>query len=121
MLHQHGIALYGGENGIRDIHALESAIAQPQATFDGQLLHPTLAGQAAAYLYHLVQGHGFVDGNKRVGVYAALVFLDQNGHELKSPPAELENIVMALASGHKTKTEIFDFMTHRIQPRSSDS
>jgi death on curing protein len=73
--HQNQIDTYGGGQGIRDIGLLESAIAQPEACFGGQFLHADVFEMAAAYLYHLVMNHPFVDGNKRVGLEAALIFL----------------------------------------------
>ncbi|MFN5897887.1 MAG: type II toxin-antitoxin system death-on-curing family toxin, partial [Planctomyces sp.] len=76
--HQCQIEIYGGSPGIRDRGLLESAIAQPQTTFGGQYLHADVFEMAAAYLYHLVMNHPFVDGNKRVGLEAALVFLEIN-------------------------------------------
>lgn len=72
--HQNQIETYGGGQGIRDIGLLESAIAQPEACFGGQFLHADVFEMAAAYLYHLVMTHRFVDGNKRVGLEAALIF-----------------------------------------------
>jgi death-on-curing protein len=76
--HQNQIDTYGGSYGIRDIGLLESAIAQPEASFSGQYVHADIFEMAAAYLYHLVMNHPFVDGNKRVGLEAALVFLEIN-------------------------------------------
>ena len=69
---------YGGAAGIRDLGLLQSALAMAQAFFGGQVMHPTLFDQAAAYLYHLVQNHPFVDGNKRIGAASALDFLAMN-------------------------------------------
>ena len=67
-IHAHQIARYGGTPGIRDRTLLESALAMPKATFGAELLHPTLSEQAAAYVFHLVKNHPFLDGNKRVGL-----------------------------------------------------
>ena len=64
-IHSKQINLYGGSLGIRDEGLLDSAIYQPQATFGGELLHPTIVEQAAAYLFHIANNHAFVDGNKR--------------------------------------------------------
>lgn len=69
-IHADQIERYGGSGGIRDRGLLEAAVAMPQASFDGQLLHGDLFEMAAAYLYHLVQNHPFVDGNKRAGTAA---------------------------------------------------
>ena len=73
------VGRFGGTAGVRDQGLPESAVAQPQMTFGGEFVHADLFAMAAAYLFHLVQGHAFVDGNKRVGLLAALVFLDING------------------------------------------
>jgi death-on-curing protein len=66
-LHRRLLEATGGAFSIRDFGALESAIAQPKATFEAVDLHPTLVETAAALGFSLVQGHAFVDGNKRVG------------------------------------------------------
>jgi death on curing protein len=77
--HSEQIAAYGGRDGIRDLGLLESALAQPEAMFDGERLHADLFEMAAAYLLHLVMNHPFIDGNKRVGLEATLIFLEING------------------------------------------
>jgi death on curing protein len=64
-LHRDQIESFGGSPGIRDQGLLESALAQPEATFGGEYLHSTIPDQAAAYLYHLALNHPFIDGNKR--------------------------------------------------------
>ena len=66
-LHTHIITQTGGIQGVRDAGALESAIAQPRITFDGQDLYPTLIEKAAALGFSLINNHPFLDGNKRVG------------------------------------------------------
>ena len=66
-LHQRILAQTGGAQGVRDLGLLESALAQPKATFDGTDLHPTLVDKAAALGCALVANHAFVDGNKRIG------------------------------------------------------
>ena len=60
-LHADQVRMYGGESGVRDIALLESAVAQPQATFEGKLLHGDLFEQAAAYMFHIVMNHPFLD------------------------------------------------------------
>ena len=74
-IHQTLIDLFGGMPGIRDEGLLESALSQPQATFFGELLHPTIHEQAAAYLYHIAKNHPFLDGNKRTAYGAMETFL----------------------------------------------
>lgn len=78
-LHAEQLARWGGSGGIRDRGALEAAVAAPQATFGGTHLHEDLFSMAAAYAFHLAEAQAFLDGNKRVGLNAALVFLDLNG------------------------------------------
>lgn len=112
-LHADQIALYGGEHGVRDTGLLESAVAQPQATFGGQYLHKDLVEMAAAYLFHIVKNHPFVDGNKRTGAVAALVFLDLNGIEIDAPKGSIYELTMSVATGHADKTQIAEFFrTH---------
>ncbi|MDX2039099.1 MAG: type II toxin-antitoxin system death-on-curing family toxin [Isosphaeraceae bacterium] len=107
--HTEQIANYGGTPGVRDIGSLESAWAQPQAQFDGQYLHADLFGMAAAYLYHIVQNHPFIDGNKRVGLEAALVFLEINDLSLTATDDELIDLTLRTAQGSASKIEIADF------------
>lgn len=96
----------GGGAGLRDAGLLESAVLMPQQQFGGEYLHRGLAAMAAAYLFHLAMNHAFVDGNKRVGVLAALVFLDANGVQELPDPEELERVTMAVASSAMNKREV---------------
>ena len=107
--HQNQIDTYGGSHGIRDIGLLESAIAQPEASFGGQYLHADIFEMAAAYIYHLVMNHPFVDGNKRVGLEAALIFLEINNENLKASDEELVDLVLKTTAGQVGKREIADF------------
>ncbi|MBW3539168.1 MAG: type II toxin-antitoxin system death-on-curing family toxin [Planctomycetes bacterium] len=108
-IHRDQIARYGGSEGIRDRGLLESAVAMPQAAFGGQYLHTDLFQMAAAYLYHLVQNHPFIDGNKRVGAAAADVFLTLNGLTLTAPEEQYEELVMSVAQSESGKTTVADF------------
>ena len=107
--HQNQIDTYGGSHGIRDIGLLESAIAQPEASFGGQYLHADIFEMAAAYLYHLVMNHPFVDGNKRVGLEAALIFLEINNENLNCSDQELVDLVLKTTAGQVGKREIAEF------------
>jgi death-on-curing protein len=98
-LHAMQIARFGGSAGIRDAGLLDSALAQPRAEFDGQYLHPTLVSMAATYLFHIVMNHPFVDGNKRVGLHACLVFLELNGLAVNASGDDLYELVMSVAKG----------------------
>ena len=95
-----------GADGIRDFNLLESALAQPMARFGGQFLHGDLFFMAAAYLFHLVRNHAFVDGNKRTGLAVALAFLDVNGVTIASGTESLFELTIAVAEGRSTKDEI---------------
>ncbi|MBX3426192.1 MAG: type II toxin-antitoxin system death-on-curing family toxin [Pirellulales bacterium] len=110
LLHLDQIELYGGDPGVRDLGLLDSAVAQPRATFGGELLHQFPFETAAAYLFHLVQNHPFVDGNKRTGAVAALVFLDLNGIEIEAPPGGLSELTLAVATGQADKARIAAFL-----------
>jgi death-on-curing protein len=116
-LHDALIAQSGGSTGIRDLPALESALAQPRATFDGTDLHPTLTGKAAALGYSLTLNHPFVDGNKRVGHAAMEVFLFLNGLELLGTIDEHEHLMLALADGQLTREGLTIWLEQRVRPR----
>ena len=107
--HQNQIETYGGIHGIRDIGLVESAIAQPEASFGGQYLHADLFEMTAAYLYHLVMNHPFVDGNKRVGLEASLIFLEVNDESLIADDEELVDLVLKTTAGQVGKREIAEF------------
>jgi death-on-curing protein len=114
-LHEHQVAVYGGSDGIRDLAALESALAMPGAGFGEEYFHKGLAAMAAAYLFHLCQNHPFVDGNKRVAAAAAFSFLHMNGQLLQAPPEAFRDLVLATASGRSDKTAITTFLAAHLQ------
>ena len=107
---------YGGDSGVRDMGLLESAIAQPRAAFDGQPLHSFPFEMAAAYLFHIVQNHPFLDGNKRTGAVAALLFLDLNGIEMNPPAGEIYNLTISVATGTTGKQPISEFFRTHSSP-----
>lgn len=113
-IHGRLIEEFGGDEGLRDRGLLESAAAMPQAMFSGQYLHSTLAEMAAAYHFHLCSNHPFIDGNKRVAVASAELFLVLNGFELKATDNELENITLELASGKLSKEAIVEFYSEKV-------
>jgi death-on-curing protein len=97
----------GGSTGLCSLELLYSAVAQPEATYDGELLHPTVWDQAAAYAYHLALNHAFVDGNKRVGLNAALTFLRLNGYSLpESANDALEGAMVKIVEDHLAKDAV---------------
>ena len=109
-IHADQIKRYGGRSGLRDLGLLQSAVAVPRSSFGGRYLHGTLFEIAAAYLFHIVQNHPFVDGNKRVGTAAALVFLKMNGIDIAVPNDALVELVLDVAQGKVNKTEIAEFL-----------
>ncbi|MBN2526829.1 MAG: type II toxin-antitoxin system death-on-curing family toxin [Deltaproteobacteria bacterium] len=105
-IHAMQLARYGGGEGIRDRALLESALAQPQMTFDGEYVHVGIFSMAAAYLFHIVSNHPFVDGNKRTGLLCILVFLDLNGIAIERNSDALYDLTMAVAEGRTNKVEV---------------
>lgn len=102
--HTEQIATYGGLPGIRDAGLLESARAQAETQFGGQ------------YLYHIVSNHSFLDGNKRVGLEAALVFLEINGQPVNATDDELVDLTLRTAQSKATKHEIAEFFRTHVSP-----
>jgi death-on-curing protein len=98
-LHADQLRLYGGARGLRDKGALESALARPAMTFGGEDLYEDLASKAAALMHSLVLNHAFVDGNKRAGAYAAILFVELNGQAFLATPGELVTMTLAVAEG----------------------
>ena len=105
-LHAEVVSRYGGSRGIRDLGLLESALAVPKASFGGDYLHGSLSEMAAAYLFHVVRNHPFVDGAKRAGLAAAIAFLGLNDQWLQADPVELGELVVAVAAGRATKADV---------------
>jgi death-on-curing protein len=105
-LHADQISSFGGTPGVRDEGLLESALAQPQATFGGDFLHPTISEQAAAYLYHIAMNHPFIDGNKRTAFAVTDTFLRLNGCALNLTDDRAYDLVMRVARGTMTKEEL---------------
>lgn len=108
-LHRSLIEHYGGDPGLRDAGLLQSAIAVPQSSFDREYLHQDLFEMAAAYLYHIVQNHPFIDGNKRTGAASAIIFLAINGLDIDADEDGLVDVTLAAATGRLGKPEIADF------------
>jgi death-on-curing protein len=112
--HRDQLERYGGAEGIRDVGLLQSALAMPQAGFGGKYLHRDICEMAAAYLFHLVKNHPFVDGNKRVGAVSAVVFLAMNDLTLDAPVPAFEELVLAVAQGQADKQAIAQFFREHV-------
>jgi death on curing protein len=98
-LHRLQLRQYGGLGGVRERGALEAAAARPAATFGGDDLYPDVPAKTAALMHSLVLNHPFVDGNKRVGAHAALLFAAANGFECIATPDEIVQLTLQLAGG----------------------
>jgi death-on-curing protein len=111
--HDDAIRRFGGDGGIHDLGLIESAVAQPQMTFDGNDLYPTIEEKAAALAFSLACNHGFIDGNKRVAHAAMAVFLDVNGFRVEADVDEQERVFMDLADHKVTRDELIQWIrTH---------
>ena len=105
-LHQSLLEAYGGTEGTRDTGLLESAASMPKASYGGQYLHGDLFEMAAAYLFHIVQNHPFLDGNKRTGAASAIVFLAINDIHIENDEEGLYDLTISVATGQAGKEQI---------------
>ena len=114
-LHRRVIEQAGGAEGVRDLGAIESAVAQPQMTFGGRDLYPTMESKATALCFSLVMNHPFVDGNKRVGHAAMETFFVMNGFELASDVDDAERVILDLAAGELSREGLLEWVESHIQ------
>lgn len=113
-LHRQIIEQSGGALGVRDLGALQSALAQPRMTFGGEDLYATLVDKAAAVGFSIVMNHPFVDGNKRTGHAAMETFLVLNGLEISASVDEQEQVILALASGNSWRESFVEWLKQHI-------
>ena len=113
-VHDEQLAEHGGAAGVRDIGLLESALARPRnlALYGA----PDVAELAASYAFGLARNHPFIDGNKRVGLEAALLFLEINDYAMEVSDEELIDLVLRTAQDQTTKTDIAEFF-RQLQAR----
>ena len=105
-IHSDLLQRYGGRPGLRDPGLLSSALAQPKMTIGGKFVHKTLFDKAAGYGYHVCKNHPFVDGNKRVAFVLMDIFLQKNGWEIVADEEKAYLMMMSLASGKLTKSQL---------------
>ncbi len=115
-LHAEQIEHYGGDPGIRDLGLVESAVAMPASTFDGEYLHEGLFAMAAAYTFHLAECQGFVDGNKRVALAAAYIFLGLNGYRLQESGERLYRAMIDLSARKIDKVGLATLFRELAEP-----
>lgn len=113
--HEDQLRRFGGDRGVRDLGLLKSALAQPMATFGDQFLHNDIFEMAAAYIFHIVKNHPFVDGNKRAGLHIGLIFLEANGVAI-APSDAFYDMTMAVAEGRLGKPEIAELLRRFAKP-----
>lgn len=117
-LHRRLVAQTGGATALRDLGALESAVAQPRMTFGGEDLYPDLPAKAAAMGFSLIRNHPFLDGNKRIGHAAVETFLVLNGFELDAPVPEAEQVVLEVAQGMRERAVFVEWIRSHLRPLS---
>jgi death-on-curing protein len=116
-LHRAILGATGGADGICDLGALESALAQPKATFDGRDLYPSLVEKASALAFGLAMNHPFIVGNKRIAHAAMAVFLDVNGVAIEATIDEQEQLMLNLASGRVPRAELTTWLEGHVSTR----
>ena len=109
-LHSYLVTETGGSNGIRDEKLLESAISAPFQTFDNMEVFPSIQQKAARLGYGLIKNHAFVDGNKRIGAHAMLVFLALNKIELDYTQTELSDTILKVAADEYTFNDLLKWI-----------
>lgn len=115
-IHQSQLDLHGGSAGLRDEGLLRSALSQPEASFGGKWLHASLFEMASAYLFSLVSNHPFVDGNKRVGAVATVVYLRMNGIVMDADQDAYAELILAVASSKATRDDVVIFLRAHSRP-----
>ena len=115
-LHARLITETGGSHGLHDLGLLQSAIARPQASFEGMNLYPDLFTQAAALLDSLARNHPFVDGNKRTAIAAVALFLRCNGHVLTATNDGVLTFTLSVARGEVTLADMTDWLCLHSTP-----
>ncbi len=110
ILHSELIKMTGGSDGIRDIGLLESALETPFQSYGGEELYPSIQAKASRLCYGLVKNHAMVDGNKRIGVHAMLVFLSVNGYELEYSQKELSDLILDVAADKKQYEDVLQWL-----------
>lgn len=115
LLHQLMVAETGGSNELRDIGLLDSALEGIFQTFGGEELYPTKEEKGARLGYTLISNHAFVDGNKRIGMYVMLTFLEVNGIHMDCTNEDVVEAGLGVASGEMGYEELLDWVkTHRV-------
>ena len=115
LLHELQMDRFGGSRGLRDRGGLESAAARPAMTFGGEDLYPDIAAKAAALMHSIVKNHPFVDGDKRVGISAAELFLELNGVRLSARDKDLEELTLSVGRAELDAESLAIWFRQRLE------
>lgn len=110
LLHQIISQVTGGDPNLRDVGLLDSALESAFQTFDGRELYPTKEEKAARIGYSLISNHAFVDGNKRIGMYVLLTFLETNGIKIHPSEKEIVRVGLSVASGEMKYEDVLEWI-----------
>ncbi|MBQ1260827.1 MAG: type II toxin-antitoxin system death-on-curing family toxin [Clostridia bacterium] len=110
LLHRLITEATGGDPNVRDTDLLNSALESAFATFDGEELYPTKEEKGARLAYALISNHAFVDGNKRIGMYVLLTFLEVNGIKIRPSNEEVARVGLAVAAGEMKYEQLLDWI-----------
>jgi death-on-curing protein len=113
-LHDLLLTEFSGSAGVRSHELLASALAQPQASFGGCYLHDDIVVMAAAYAYHIIKNHPFVDGNKRTGIFTAITFLERNDRNVDFAKGELYALAVAVATSKLSKEKLAKILRNAV-------
>ncbi len=114
MLHSALVERFGGQDGLRDEGMLDSALNTPFQTFSGSELYPDLLSKAARLAFGLIADHPFIDGNKRIGTHAMLIFLRLNNVELEYDDDDLIALILGTAAGENDDKTILEWLKNHI-------
>lgn len=114
--HDYQLFLFGGLDGIRDHNLLESALYNPQSSFDGNFLYKNIFEMAAAYAHGIIKNHPFFDGNKRTGTASAVTFLRYNRYKLTLTESELYSLAINIATSKTTPKKVATIFKKMSQP-----
>jgi death-on-curing protein len=115
-IHRDQLDRYGGQDGYRNKHLIESAVDAPKQTMFGNRLYEDIAAMASVYLFQIGESQGFTDGNKRTGVASCVTFLAMNGHELDCEDLALFELAIATATGKVTREGVADWLRDHCSP-----
>ncbi len=119
-IHQKQIDRFGGTHGMHDAGLLESALAMPIMGFGDHVMHTTLNHMSAAYIYHIIKNHPFLDGNKRTGVVSGLVFLKLNGVAIPWRKNEMVYLAESIATNVMSKQEVANYLEELARRRKDN-